>query len=73
MNDYEFLYESIINFLIGLQIKRTIDRKIIKGFIENAKVKFIDDKLIELPMLGDHHTKIELHRECNTRSEGTSF
>ena len=38
MNGYEFLYESTINFLIGLQIKRTIDRKIIKGFIENAKV-----------------------------------
>ena len=44
-----------------------------KGFIENAKVKFNDNKLIELPMLGDHHTKIELHRECNPRSEGTSF
>ena len=45
----------------------------IKGFTDNAKVKVIDDKLIELPMLGDHYTKIELHRECNTRSEGTSF
>ena len=38
MDGYEFLYESTINFLIGLQMKRTIDRKIIKGFIENAKV-----------------------------------
>ena len=47
MNGYEFQYEGTINFLIGLQIKRTIDRKIIKGFTENAKVKFTDDKLIE--------------------------
>ena len=38
MNGYEFLYESTINILIGTQMKRTIDRKIIKGFIENAKV-----------------------------------
>ena len=44
-----------------------------KGFIEDAKVQFIDDKMKELPMLCDHHTKIELQRECNPRSEGTSF
>ena len=44
-----------------------------KGFTEDAKVKFIDDKLIELPRLGDNYIKIELHGECNTRSEGTSF
>ena len=44
-----------------------------KGFIDNANVKFNDDKLTEFQMLGDHYPKIELHRECNTRSEGTSF
>ena len=45
----------------------------IKGFIEDAKVKFNDDKLTELPRSCDDYTKIELHRECNPRSEGTSF
>ncbi len=38
MNGYEFLYESTIYLLIGTLMKRSIDRKIIKGFIENAKV-----------------------------------
>ena len=30
-----------------------------KGFIENAKVKFIDDKLIECVMLGDNYKLTE--------------
>ena len=38
-----FLYVSTINILIEREIKRTIDRKIIKGFIGNARVQFIDD------------------------------
>ena len=42
MNGYEFLYESTINILIGPEIKRKIDRKIIKGFIDNARVQFTD-------------------------------
>ena len=59
MNGYEFLYESTINILIGLQIKRTIDRKIIKGFIENARVQFTDDKLIECVMVSDDYKSTE--------------
>ena len=57
--------------ILGDNYKST--ESFIKGFTENAKVKFNDDKLIELQILGDHYTKIELHRECNPRSEGTSF
>ena len=30
-----------------------------KGFIEDAKVEFIDDKLIECFMLGDNHKLTE--------------
>ena len=49
----------------GLLIDRIInDLLIMPRFSKNKE---------ELPMLGDHYTKIELHRECNTRSEGTSF
>ena len=44
-----------------------------KGFIENAKVQFNDDKWIELPRSGDNHNKIELQRNSNPRCEGTSF
>ena len=38
MNGYVFLYESTINILIRPEIKRTIDRNITKGFIDNARV-----------------------------------
>ena len=45
----------------------------IKGFIEDAKVQFNDDKWIELPRPCGNHTKIGLRRYCKPRSEGTSF
>ena len=45
----------------------------IKRFIENAKVQFNDDKWIELLRSCGNYKKIEIHRYCNLRSEGTSF
>ena len=44
-----------------------------KGFIENAKVKFNVDKWIELLRLCGNYKKTELYRYSNPRSEGTSF
>ena len=41
-----------------------MDRKFIKGFTENAKVKFIDNKLIECVMLGDDY-KLAAERSEN--------
>ncbi len=35
-----------------------------KGFTENAKVKFIDDKLTECAILGDDYKLTEMIREC---------
>ena len=45
----------------------------IKGFIEDAKVQFNDDKWIELPRPCGNYKKIGLHKYCKPRSEGTSF
>ena len=46
-----------------------MDRKFINGFIKDAKVKLIDDKLIECAMLlGDDYKLAEWIRELSLKN-----